>query len=233
MTATKVGPSVRPVSSSPGSTMRKTSATSRSARWVVPALILFPLMALVGRFALSAIPPEPSSRLAVLGSAPSFSLTERSGRTVTAKDLRGSVWIADFIFTTCAGPCPELTLRMRSLQEALKRNRSRARLVTFTVDPSYDTPDVLRAYAEHYGAHADLWWFLTTQDEPAMHTLIEKGFLQTVIPADHDGPIIHSTYLVLVDRRGRIRGFYNGLDPASNARIMRDVESLLREPEGE
>ncbi len=168
--------------------------------------------------------------LPVLGSAPDFSLTERNNRLVTGEDLRGRVWIADFIFTRCAGPCPELTLRMRSLQQSLRGRGANVRLVSFTLDPEYDTPAVLRRYAKRYHADPDIWWFLTGVDQASIHRLVEKGFLQTVAAAKGDDPIVHSTYFVLVDRAGRIRGFYPGLDPQSKPRILADVEALLREP---
>lgn len=173
--------------------------------------------------------PVRQEPLPVLASLPEFSLTGQDGNEVTLKDMRGFVWIADFIFTTCAGPCPELTLRMHSLQRSLAGGNKAVKLVSVTTDPNYDTPAVLTRYARRNHADPDMWLFLTGSDEKAMHELIRTGFLQTVIPASHDEPIIHSTYFVLVDAVGRIRAFYDGLDAESKAVILRDVESLLHE----
>lgn len=175
----------------------------------------------------SAGPPLPK-----VAAVPGFSLTERTGRGVTLEDLRGHVWIADFIFTTCAGPCPELSLRMRSLQKDVARYGGDVKLVSFSVDPTYDQPPVLSAYAKRYGADPSLWWFLTCDDEPAMHELITAGFLQGLSPAKGGAPIIHSTRFVLVDRQGYIRAWYDGLEASSKPRILRDVERLLSEPAG-
>ena len=143
--------------------------------------------------------------LPVVARVPSFSLTERSGKTVTNEDLLGTVWVADFVFTTCAGPCPELTLRMRSLQKDIARFGGKAKVVSFTIDPNYDQPPVLRAYANHYQADPDLWWFLTGNDEAAMHQLVTAGFLQALSPGQGGTAIIHSTQFVLLDKQGRIR----------------------------
>lgn len=168
--------------------------------------------------------------LRIIATVPEFSLTERDGRTVTREDLLGTIWVADFIFTTCAGPCPMLTLRMRSLQQGIREFDQEVKLVSFSVDPEYDRPPILRAYAERYGADAQRWWFVTSDDQGTMYELIQRGFLQTVSPAEKGSPIIHSTRFVLVDRMGRIRAVYDGLEASSKAQILRDIRRLLTEP---
>ncbi len=213
---------------------RKSTAAARfnllASVVYLPALLGLMILVHLSRPSSSAVGDAASAPLPVVGQVPDFSLTERNNETVTRDDLRGFVWVADFIFTSCAGPCPELTLRMRSLQESLRGEYTNVKLVTFTLDASYDTPKVLRRYAERNHADRDLWWFLTGDDESAIRTLVTDGFLQTVVPASEDNPIIHSTYFVLVDRAGLIRGFYDGLDAASKPRILGDIETLLREP---
>ncbi len=102
----------------------------------------------------------------------------------------------------------------------------------FSVDPTYDQPPVLSTYAERYGADPNRWWFLTCDDEPAMHELVTAGFLQALSPAKGGAPIIHSTRFVLVDREGYIRAWYDGLEASSKPWILRDVERLLNEPAG-
>lgn len=179
-------------------------------------------------FKLDGEPPAPA--LAVVKDVPDFSLIGRDGRTVTKADLLGHVWVADFIFTTCAGPCPMLSLRMRSLQKSIREFEGRVKLVSFSVDPEYDQPAILRAYAKRHEADPNLWWFLTNNDEQAMHEFVKSGFLQAVSPAARGGAIIHSTQFVIVDRKGRIRSWYDGLEAASKPLILRDIESLLDEP---
>ena len=119
--------------------------------------------------------PVRQEPLPVLASLPEFSLTGQDGNDVTLKDMRGFVWIADFIFTTCAGPCPELTLRMHSLQRSLAGGNKAVKLVSVTTDPNYDTPAVLTRYARRNHADTDMWMFLTGSDEKAIHELIRTG----------------------------------------------------------
>ena len=171
----------------------------------------------------------PSTPLPIIHSIPDFSLVERSGRAVTRDDLLGRVWIADFIFTSCTGPCPALTRRMAELQSALRKHSGDVRLVSFSVDPTYDTPAVLTRYAERFNADPDAWWFLTTNDEAAMHRLVREGFLSIVEPGADAGATLHSISLILVDRQGRIRGRYDGDDAGVKPVLIADVERLLLE----
>jgi protein SCO1/2 len=159
-----------------------------------------------------------------------FSLTERDGRAVTRADLLGKVWLASFVFTRCTGPCPELALRVRSLQQALLNHPPDVLLVTFSLEPENDSPGVLNSYAERYHADPRRWWFLTGGREADMHRLIRDGFLQTVVPATQSEALTHSTYFVLVDRQARLRAVYDGTDARSKDRILRDIDALLREP---
>jgi len=168
------------------------------------------------------------SALPDVGPVPAFSLTDAQGRAVTRLDLAGSVWIADFIFTRCAGQCPLLSGRMARLQEALA-GAPGVQLVSFTVDPAYDTPEVLAAYARRYGADAGRWRFLTGEPQ-AVLALIREGFRLAIAeegPAEE--PITHSIRLVLVDRRGRMRGSYEATDERAMARLQDDARRLLKE----
>ncbi len=174
-------------------------------------------------------PPDTTDPLPVLFRLPSFALTERSGKVVTLDDLSGVVWVADFVFTTCSGPCPELSLRMASLSSGLKRFAGKAKTVSFSVDPTYDRPAVLLRYADKFQADPNGWWFLTTDDEVVMHELVTGGFLQSLAPSKGGNPIIHSTRFVLVDQAGRVRALYDGMDASSKFAIIRDVARLLDE----
>jgi len=167
--------------------------------------------------------------LPVLGTVPAFTLTERSGAPVGTAELAGHVWIADFVFTRCPDFCPALTTRMADLQRTIPAGGDPVRLVSFTVDPAHDTPDVLRAYAARAGA-AESWLFVTGPRD-ALSTLLRDGF--KVAYAD-DGPaaapITHSDRFVLVDRELRIRGYYHGTEAAEMARLARDAAALRDGP---
>jgi protein SCO1/2 len=211
----------------------------RSARRLVWAGLIGVLgvVAAMGVLSLLERAPRGGTRaLQDLGEVPPFRLVERSGRTVSRDELLGSPWIADFVFTRCAGVCPVLSARMARLQEKLQVGGapSSLRLVSFSVDPAHDTPDVLRAYAERYGASERGWLFLTGERE-ALHALIKDGFRLSVAERDDPGGdpnemITHSDRFVLVDRGGHIRGYYHGTDEESVARLVDDVTRLRNAP---
>lgn len=167
--------------------------------------------------------PEPPP---VLGEVPEFTLTNRDGQTVRRTDLLGAPWVADFIFTRCGASCPMMSLRMARLERELPRDLG-VRFVSFSVDPDYDTPQVLQEYAESFGAPGR--WLFLTGDKRAMHRLSKEGFKLAVddtTPVNEDEPILHSTRFVLVDGEGRIRGYYEAFDEEAVKKLMRDVEAL-------
>ncbi|VTT96944.1 Uncharacterized protein OS=Planctomyces maris DSM 8797 GN=PM8797T_04800 PE=4 SV=1: SCO1-SenC [Gemmataceae bacterium] len=171
-----------------------------------------------------------------------FTLTERSGRTVTDKDLRGTVWVASFIFTRCSGPCPSVSSTVTRLQKELK-DEPGVKFVTFTVDPIRDDLGTLKEYANARGADPEKWLFLTG-DEAAIHKLMKESFKQAV--GRKDGPDVkpgdefaHSTRLMVVDRNGVVRGLYAGMPDeripdsqadfdANLARLKGRVKELLK-----
>lgn len=183
------------------------------------------LLGLLGVAVLSTGACQRQASLPVLGAVPAFALTERSGATVRAEDLVGSVWVAGFIFTRCPGICPALTARMATLQRLETPADDPIRLVSFTVDPAYDTPLVLARYAARAGAGDD-WLFLTgPRDEIAL--LLHDGFhLAFADDGPENDPITHSDRLVLVDRARQIRGYYHGTDPEAVARLAADALAL-------
>lgn len=167
--------------------------------------------------------PE-GSVLAVFGEAPPFSFTERSGQTFSKGDLAGKPWIANFIFTSCAGQCPLMSLQMKGLQKEFP-HESGFRFVSFTVDPGRDTPEVLSEYADRYGAERKRWFFLTGPKNEIDQTM--KGFFLS--PADE--PVMHSIRFILVDRKGRMRGFYDSSDPPSMKQLIHDAKILRQTQE--
>lgn len=166
------------------------------------------------------------AELPVLGTVPPFALTAQDGTPLTADALRGRVWVVDFIFTRCPDVCPVLTQRMRRVREALPGGADGVQVVSLSVDPAHDTPDVLRAYADRHRATSSDWRFATGPRD-AIARLLREGFM--VAFAD-DGPpaqpITHSDRFVLVDRQLRLRGFYHGTDPDDVERLVRDAARL-------
>jgi cytochrome oxidase Cu insertion factor (SCO1/SenC/PrrC family) len=178
-------------------------------RW----LLLFSLLALIGcgQTRPTGSTPETLDLDYPVGS---FSLTERSGRAITEKDLLGKVWVASFVFTRCTGPCPAVTATVRRLQTELA-DQPGVMFVTFTVDPARDGLDDLKKYADHFKADPARWLFLTG-DEPTIHKLLQERFKQTAMKKT--GPDVkpgdefdHSTRLLLVDKKGVIRASFEGI----------------------
>jgi cytochrome oxidase Cu insertion factor (SCO1/SenC/PrrC family) len=165
-----------------------------------------------------------------LGPVADFELVERSGRRVTRADLAGRPWIGGFVFTRCTGPCPKVTATMRALQDRLAGTE--ARLVSFTVDALFDSPEVLRAYADGVGADPERWWMLTG-DQAAVDAVLPRilpGTQRTSDPSIPVGESIgHSTRLMVVDGQGRIRGLYSGETTEHVERILERVRFLERE----
>ncbi len=176
-----------------------------------------------------AAPPLP-----VLGQVGEFSLTNQHGQPVSLASLKGKPWIADIIFTRCAGPCLKMTSQMRALQA-----RGAPLLISLTTDPDYDTPDVLNQYAQRFGADPARWQFLTGAKDQIARLATESLKLTAIekAPAERQDPadlFIHSTILVLVDKQGRLRAVFDttgeGAEPAqAQAWIMSAVKRLERE----
>jgi protein SCO1/2 len=156
-------------------------------------------------------------------SVPAFSLTDQTGEKFdSASALDGHVWVADFMFTTCPGPCPRMSKQMSEVQAALQGTD--ARMISLTVDPGHDTPPVLAKYATFYSARAGVWFFLTGDVETLRH--LDRDVFKL---GDIDGTLDHSTRFVLVDRKSQVRGFYLTSEPDAISRVIADAKVLLKE----
>lgn len=156
-----------------------------------------------------------------------FAFTNSDGRTITRADLLGRPWAICFVFTKCLGPCPTVTRQMRMLQDRLKD--ADIRLVTLTVDPARDTPEVLAKYAKLNGADPERWFFLTG-DQTEIYGLIHRSFKMPV--QEVEGPdrkegfeVIHSTNVMLVDENGVVRGKFNAAKEPEMAQLRRELEA--------
>ncbi len=161
--------------------------------------------------------------LPVYGSVPQFTLTAQDGRQFSSGELKGKVWVSDFFFTSCMGPCPRMTSQMHSIA-AQVRDLPQVRFVSFTVDPEHDTPTVLASYAVEHHADTARWFFLTGA-QPALQVLDRRAFKL----GDVDGSLMHSTRFVLVDQRGRIRGYYRTDEGNGLGDLVPDIRRLVRE----
>ena len=176
----------------------------------------------------SSKPTAPSILLA----APEFSLTDQTGAAYGSKELKDSVWIANFIFTRCTATCPRQTARLEELQQRVRRwpDGNRVRLVSFTVDPENDTVTRLNEYAEAHHADPARWKFLTGS-RAELWRISKEGFKLPVSDAANNssGPITHSPRFILIDQQSRIRGYYDSLADDDIRRLLTDTQSLLAE----
>lgn len=180
-------------------------------------------LAVVGAALLLASCAERAPRLEVFGDIPHFQLTSQDGKPFDSHTLAGKIWVADFIYTTCPGPCPRMTSQMREVQDAVSSIRD-VRLVSFTIDPANDTPPVLAAYAQVHGASAAMWYFLTGPVRTLQ--MLDRDAFKL---GDIDGTLQHSTRFVLVDRQGRIRAYYDTSEGSSISKVISDVRALAQE----
>ncbi len=176
---------------------------------------LLATLALASQLAFSGDLPD-------LGPLPDFSFTNSQGASIGKKDLLGKVWVADFIFTSCGGQCPILSAKMQEVQKAFLPHAS-LKLVSFSVDPKRDTPAVLAKYAKTFKASND--WIFLTGKKGEIDSLMTKGFH---LAGGGGEEIMHSFRFVLVDKAGRLRGYYAVQEPDKMDELKADLKTLLK-----
>ena len=177
---------------------------------------------LAGILSLAACTRTPP--LPLLGEVPQFQLVSQTGQPFDSRSLDGHIWVADFFYTTCTGPCPMMSSEMRRLQTETA-GMSGVRLVSFTVDPAHDTPPVIAAYAKNFKQDPARWTLLTGE-QPVLNDLGLHTFKLNSV----DGSLGHSTRFVLIDRRRQIRGYYLFGEDDFRSSLLRDIRRLEREP---
>lgn len=163
------------------------------------------------------------SGLPTYGTVPEFSLTSESGKAFGTPDLEGRVWVANFFFTTCNGPCPRMSAQFHKLQ-TMTKNSPDLRLISFTIDPKRDNVATIAAYARRWKADPVRWRFLTGAPE-AIKVLSWDTFHLSEV----GGALEHSTKFALVDKKLQIRGYYDSLDSNGLAELAADIEKLEKE----
>jgi protein SCO1/2 len=197
-----------------------------------PGWVVFAALALAVPMGALLLRRAARPELPLLASLPPFSLVDETGKPFGRDDMLGKVWVADFVFTSCADACPKLQEKMRRIQDRLipLEQGGEIALLSISVDPERDTPEKLREYAQEFGARPGMWRYLTGEQKEVERTVV-KGFHTAMakIPVPGADPhleafdIMHGERLVLVDRLGRIRGFYDADDQDA---ILRDARAL-------
>jgi protein SCO1/2 len=176
------------------------------------------VMALFG--AACSGPASGPAPLSVMSQLSPFQLTAQTGQPFDSRSLEGHVWVADFIYTTCPGPCPLMSHRMSELQRQTAATPD-VKIVSFTVDPATDTPPVLAEYSKHYKADPSRWYFLTG-DQAKLNEIGRTGFKLNPV----DGSMIHSVRFTLVDRHMQIRGYYSSDEDGFLPKLLHDIRQL-------
>jgi protein SCO1/2 len=157
-----------------------------------------------------------------------FSLLDQDSNSVTEKVVDGKIYVADFIFTSCKTICPKMSNQMMAVQYKFK-DSTNFNILSFTVDPEFDSPSVLKTYAQAHQAIKNKWYFLTG-DKKMIYDLARNSYFVTALKGD-GGPddFVHSEQVVLVDKEKHIRGFYDGTDVMETRRLNEDISTLMFE----
>ncbi|HTB82431.1 MAG TPA: SCO family protein [Candidatus Sulfotelmatobacter sp.] len=217
--------------------MAETSRPLPRSAWLGYSLV-FSLLGLAVFVSILQNERRQKMELPVIGQVADFTLTNQDGNISTLADLTNHVWLADIVFTRCAGPCPRMTQQMKSVEDLLPGD---ARLVTLTTDPGYDTPEQMKRFGGHFGADFSRWTFLTG-DKWQLSLLAANSLklaAQPVKPEDQKNAadlFIHTTIFTVVDKHARLRGSFetagDGVDWTNDVlpKIIATVHQLEDEP---
>lgn len=159
---------------------------------------------------------------------PDFKFVNQYADTITAKNLDGKIYVADFFFTTCPSICPVMHRNMLNVYKEFKDDEN-FRIISHTIDPKYDTIPVLKRYADKMGITGNSWWLLHGNKGDTYN--IAKSYLQSVQEKNPAGQFIHDGFFILIDKQKRIRGTYEGTDPKEVDKLIADIKILKAEPD--
>jgi protein SCO1/2 len=178
--------------------------------------------------ALTTTLPDPP---ATYGAVPEFLLTDQSGDAFGSEKLRGKIWVANFIFTRCTTVCPIFSGKMSELQKRTNKASRGLQLVSFSVDPAYDTPEVLKEYSKRFSANPWYWHFLTGPTEQVRSVVVDgmKTFMGDAAEVDAPDALMHGSHFVLIDPSMNIRGYYQVEDDKTVERLLTDIQMVITE----
>ena len=159
-----------------------------------------------------------------------FNYIDQDGNPLGLEDLKGKVWVADFVFTNCTTTCPPMTANMSKLQEnVIDAGLDDVHFVSFSIDPEIDTPEVLKEYGEAFGADFSTWHFLTGYSQEEIEDYGPKNFKTIIKKPRDDDQVIHMTNFYLVNKNGEILGDYQGNEDVPFKQIIKDIKSALKQ----
>jgi protein SCO1/2 len=195
--------------------------------WFWAATIALIFGSTILRAVLTEVPQAPAK----YGVVPEFSLTDQSGETYGSADLLGKIWVSNFIFTRCTTVCPIFSDKMSTLQKRTNKAANGLQLVSFSVDPDFDTPEVLAEYSKRFSANPWYWHFLTGPTEQVRSVVIDgmKTFMGEAAEVDAPDALMHGSHFVLIDPKLNIRGFYQVEDEETVDRLLLDIQLVINE----
>jgi protein SCO1/2 len=195
----------------------------KSSKALLISLVILAVLLAAAYTVYSFIKEIERPRLPVIGKVNHFELTDSTGQPFGSDQLRGKVWIADFFFTTCGDICPVMSKNMASLHRTFEHVPD-VSVVSITVNPEFDSPQVLSRYAEKFDADTGKWKFLTGDREAVGKLMLESFKIGHI-----KEPIFHSAKFALVDRLGNIRRYYEGTDTQEINQLFKDASALVKE----
>ncbi len=175
------------------------------------------------------VPNPDGGQDSVIKTVGKFSFVSQTGNTITQDSLRGKIWVADVFFTTCTSICPKLSQGLQKIQTAFADDPE-VKLVSFSVDPEYDSLSILQVYAAQYGARPHQWYMLTGNKTDLYKVEHEDFFFSATEDEDKTIKFVHDNTLRLVDKEGRFRGgFYDGTNPVEVDSVIADIKRLKNE----
>lgn len=159
----------------------------------------------------------------------SFSFINQNNEVINENNLKNKIYVADFFFTRCPGICKDMAKQMRRVYRAYE-NDSNIAIISHTVDPEYDSINILKAYAEMQGVKDDKKWIFVTGDKKQLYDVARSQYYATATQGDGGAEdFVHTERFILVDKQKRIRGFYDGTSEAEVNKLLFDIEQLKKE----
>ena len=155
-----------------------------------------------------------------------FQFTNQDGKPFGTKDLKGKVWLTDFIFTSCETVCPPMTANMAKLQQKAAEKKLNVDFISFSIDPEVDTPQLLTTFANKFNADFNNWNFLTGYSQKHIEKFASENFKTIVKKPENNSQVIHGTKFYLIDQNGKIVKDYSGVSNVPFDEILSDMETL-------
>ncbi len=159
-----------------------------------------------------------------------YGLRDQEGKGFSFDQIKGKVFVAEFFFSRCKSICPIMTSQMARIQDEIKNKQwqGKVALLSHTVDPMYDQPEVLKSYARTHGADFSIWTFVNA--DSTVYSLAQQGYLLSAFPSvDADGGFFHTDQLTLIDKNFHIRGYYDGTSTKAVDELIKDLSVLMSE----